>query len=561
MEKQIEKINCSDYDFLLESNKNFMNYIALSFYNKKITFEELHENVKKYANALYKKGIRKGDKIALLLENSPEAVYLYYALGKIGAIRTGFSIYNNSYKMQRDFDLLKPQRIIAVNSMYGNIKDPCDALNISPILYSSKDFENEQIEVGADQNLREIISHGNNNETITSNFSSSDITDILFTGGSTGIHKGVELNSSGLNNVVKSLDNIFCLEPGMIHLGNIPFGHMIFGRFALHYSLTHNLEYALTLEGLPNKFLDEIIRTKANGAMGGPVHWNTIPNHPLLKKGCLSGLYQACTGGEMLKAEDEKKDNAAMEFAGSSAKLTNMLGLTEMSGATHINMPGRNTPGTIGSPISCVEDIIVEPKSLNGSETGNQVLLQEVKAGETGLLLTKGPGMLLGYHNNETETRKVFVFNQDGTKWYNTGDLVKRTGKENNETAFSGRLKRNFVCGYDNIYPEQIEGLLTSMPEIKEAVVTKVKDEKYQFLPSYHISLNSPDCDTKALKEKIDVLIESTLGAFALPGYIEFTTNPLPRNDDNGKLNASLLEQNDIEKLQTNTLILTRKVY
>lgn len=551
--------NCSDYDYLLERNKNYMNYTALSFNNQKVSYEELHEKIFEYAKALKKKGIKKGDKIGLLLENSIESVYVYYALGAIGAIRVGFSIYNNPYKMKRDFELIKPQRVISVNTNYGIIKDPCEALNISPILYSSKDFEKETISEA--ENLRDIIANNQGENFVPNQMRTTDVTDILFTGGSTGVHKGVLLNSSGLNGVVNALDQIYYLEPGMIHLGNVPFGHMIFGRYALHYSLTHNLEYALTLEGLPNKFLDELIRTKANGAMGGPVHWNTLPNHPLLKKGCLSELQQACTGGEMLKSEDEKQDNEAFAYAGSSAKLINMLGLTEMSGATHINIPGKNTPGTIGSPIPCVEDLIVDPKDLTDSESGKRISLKEVPAGKTGLLLTKGPGMLLGYYNNEQETNKVFIYNENGDKWYNTGDLVRRTEKVENEVAFSGRLKRNFVCGYDNIYPEQIESLLTSMPEIKEAVVTKVKDEKYQFLPSYHICLNKDGYDLQLLKEKIDVLIESTLGAFALPGYIEFTTNPLPRNIDNGKLNHSLLEQMDIQKKDENSLILTRKMY
>lgn len=538
--------NCSTYDFLYERNKGYMNYTALSDVSgRKITYEELHERIFTYAKVLRKKGIKSGDKVAVLLDNTIENICLLYALDIIGVIRIGFSILNNNFKMNRDFNLLQPQYLITTELFSFKIKDACAGLNIQPIM-SPNDILKD---IGTDIDLTKP------------EFDPTKVTDILFTGGSTGIHKGVKLNGNGLNYVIKSLDSTFTLEPGMVHLGNIPFGHMIFGRFALHYSLANNLEYALTLEGLPDKFLDELIRTKANGAMGGPVHWNALQNHPLLKPGSLSELHQACTGGEMLKTEDEEKDNAAMKFAGSDAKLINMLGLTEMSGATHINIPGKNTPGTIGSPIEYVEDIIVDPKSLDGSETGKQIQLQEVPHGQTGLLLTKGPGMLLGYYNNEIETNKVFIYDQYGTKWYNTGDLVKRTRTEDKETAFSGRLKRNFVCGYDNIYPEQIEDMLSSFPEIKEIVVTKIKDEKYQFLPVYHISLADEECNTEALKNKIDVYIEQTLGAFALPGYIYFTTGKLPRNKDNGKLDIQMLEENGKNKIENETLKLVRKIY
>ncbi len=58
-----------------------------------------------------------------------------------------------------------------------------------------------------------------------------------------------------LNSVVKALDYVLILEPGMVHLGNIPFGHMCFGRLVLHYALCKNLEYALTLKSFTKRFL------------------------------------------------------------------------------------------------------------------------------------------------------------------------------------------------------------------------------------------------------------------------------------------------------------------
>ena len=551
-----EKINpnCSDYEYLYECNKNYMNNIALSDeFGRKVTYEELHTQIFKYAKALRKKGIKRGDKVALLTENYIEGVYLYYALGVIGATRIGFSVYNNTWKANRDFRIVNT-KCSATIIPSENTSENDSNLGIIPTLFPNDNILDEE-------SLYSILKTQDDIIVKKINYNPPKVTDILFTGGSTGVHKGVDLNSSGLNNVIQSLDSKFSLEPGMIHLGNIPFGHMIFGRFALHYALCNNLEYALTLKAFPDKFLEELIRTKANGAMGGPIHFRSLQNNPLLTEGCLSELYQTCTGGEMLKSEDEKAANEAMAFGGSKARLINMLGLTEMSGATHINIPGENTPGTIGSPISCVEDIIVDPKILKNTKNGKPILLKEVPVGETGLLLTKGPGMLLGYHKNQRETNKVFVYDQYGNKWYNTGDLVKRTGKANKETAFSGREKRNFVCGCDNIYPEQIEEILSSIPEIKEIVVTKVKDEKYQFLPVYNICLKDGNCITNQLRNKIDVLIEKTLGASALPGYINFTTENLPRNIDNNKFDLQLIEANGIKKIENESLKLMRKIY
>ena len=116
----------------------------------------------------------------------------------------------------------------------------------------------------------------------------------------------------------------------------------------------------------------------------------------------------------------------------------------------------------------------------------------------------------------------------------------------NNEYEYVGRQKRNFVCGVDNIYPEQIEELLLEISNIREVVVTKIPDDKYQYLPKYHISVFSMEFDRKDLESNIYELISSTLGESAIPGYIEYTNEPLPRTD-NGKLNAALLEQQDMK--------------
>ena len=129
------------------------------------------------------------------------------------------------------------------------------------------------------------------------------ITDILFTGGSTGVHKGVDLSGIGLNYVVEGMNSIFPAEPGMIHLGNIPIGHMAYGRMIMHYALCNNMELALTLKAFPNDFYDEIVRTHANAAVGGPPHWVSfieqhgeefVPNSKL-KKGTLNQLIRLVT--------------------------------------------------------------------------------------------------------------------------------------------------------------------------------------------------------------------------------------------------------------------------
>lgn len=556
----IELPQKKSYDFLLERNEKYMGNVALTFENKVITFEEMHTRIDEYAKVLYKRGIRENDRIAVCLVNTPESVYLLYALNKIGATVIGLSPLNNEYKMRRDIEMFNPKMIITVDMMYSKLKNPCNALNITPILYSPlessdnkiikcvysvKQMIDGNILFGSQNNLGKILKKSVSDVELPNiEYNPSSVTDIMFTGGSTGTHKGVLLNDNGINCVVKALDDVLELKPGMKHLGNIPFGHMAFGRLVMHYALCSNLEFALTLNMLPDKFLDELIRTGVDGAMGGPVHWNTLINNPKIKKGILQNLKQALSGGEMYIKEQRLAAERELRKAGCMVGIGDGLGLTETWAPINVCVSGKNTPGTVGHPIPYVKEKVVDVDTF-----------EELGYNEPGLLLVNCPGMMLGY-SDEEETKKVFVYDESGEKWYNTGDIVVML--ETGEIKFAGRKKRNFVSGVDNIYPEQIETLISGFSEIKQIVVTKIPDEIEQNLPKYHIVLNSEECNIQELENKIYSLIGSTLGESAAPGYIEYHNDLLPRTD-NGKLNASLLEIEDLKNIEKQKILRKRR--
>ena len=129
--------NSSKYNYLLENNAKYMNLTALSFGERKVTFEELHDRIEKYTKILYAKGIREGDVIGVMALNTPESVYLLYALDNvIGAITVGLNPLDNAEKVRADIEKVKPKMVISVDTFYQNIKKSEKALNFSTILYS-----------------------------------------------------------------------------------------------------------------------------------------------------------------------------------------------------------------------------------------------------------------------------------------------------------------------------------------------------------------------------------------------------------------------------------------
>lgn len=553
---EIKNLKTKKYDYLLNQNKDYMDLTALSFGKRKITYEQMHDRIEKYAKMLYAKGVREGDVIGVCALNTPESVYLLYALDVIGAVVVGLSPLDNKDKMRQDIELTRPKMVISVDMAYSNFKEYEKALNFSTILYSPMhsvddkklkfgynllQLKNGNFKLSGEADLFHLLKKDYSpNEFVASSYKEG-VSDIMFTGGSTGVHKGVELDGSGLNFVVDGMDKIFDVYPGMIHLGNIPIGHMVYGRMIMHYTLCHNMEYAMTLKAMPKDFYDELVRTGANAAVGGPPHWVSlieqqgdkfVPSSKL-KSGSLSQLYYATSGGEAKKANTDDAINLALKYCGSPARVGDGLGATETWSSILISNRYKNSDGTLGKPIGNVEIKLVN------SETG-----KIVSPGEKGLLYVSGPTIMLGYHKNPEETAKVISYDENGKRWCNLGDFLSQ--EESGEYKYVGRKKRNFVSGIENIYPEQIEDLLIKLPEVREAIVTAIPDEMVQYVPSYHISLYGGDIDKEDFENRMCQLIESCLSSSWLPGSIEYFDEPLKRMA-NTKIDVSYYAERDKE--------------
>ena len=560
----MKNINETKYNYMFEQNKDYMDLTALSFGDRRITYEEMHDRIEKYVRLLYSKGVRQGDVIGICAYNTPESVYLLYALDIIGAIVVGYSPFDSKEKTKLDIEMTKPKMVISVDMCYKNFKDWEKALNFSTILYSPVDslddmkikvgykllqLKNGNFKLSKDSNLKSLLKKNYSDvDYVKASFEQDGLRDILFTGGSTGVHKGVELSDNGLNSVVEGMNSIFTAEPGMIHLGNIPFGHMAYGRSILHYALCNNMEYALTIKAMPSDFYDEIVRTHATAAVGGPPHWVSLIEQQgdkfvpssRLKAGSLSELHYATSGGEAKKETTENAINEALKYCGSDAKLGDGLGATETWASMMINNGKIHHRGTVGEPISTLDVKLVDP------DTG-----KEVKDGEKGLLYVSGPSVMLGYHNNPEETSKVISYDENGKRWINIGDFLMKT--PDGEYKYVGRQKRNFVSGCDNIYPEELESLLLLIPEIREVVVTPISDEMVQYIPRYHISLYDTNIDYKELEEKINALVMSKLNENWLPGSIAYYDKPLERMQ-NSKVNISYYKELDQKALENNEI-------
>ena len=559
----IDKINTklSQYDFMYESSKKYYEKTALSYQvpaigkTINITYKEMYEKINQYAKALSKYGIKKGDKVATCLFNTPESVYLIYALNKIGVTNIGLSPLTNTEGMIEDLIITKPDVIITMDTFYplfknqnnqefnGLVFTPVDSYSLlTRLVYNL--INDKKMRIDRKAKLDYILKKGKeyeitNNDSCFPNFT----TDILFTSGSTGVHKGVELTNENFNESVIGMTEIYKgdISPWKTHLIQIPIGHMAYGRAILHYALSQGMKAALSLKPSPDDFYDELIRTRANDCAGGPPHFRSLIKeqngeliiNPKLRKGSLSELKFATSGGEEQRIRDLNAINSAFEYCGSTAKLGNGLGATEATGPFIINNGNKGYKSILGIPIPSLRTKLVNP------ETGE---INDKK----GELHISGPIVMKSYYQNQEETNKVLYYDKEGVKWFKTGDIVS---KDEDRFSYVSRLKRNYVCDITNVYPEQIETVLESIPEIREAVVVPVPDNERQFVSKYYISLFNINSATKEFEDKICSIVGKKLHESYLPGYIEYTDKPLIRNGSTKK-DIKFYRQDALKKLE-----------
>ena len=583
------------YEYQLKQNKNYMNNVALvTEKGEKITYEEFHTRVDEYARALKLKGVNEGDRIAVASANTPSGLYLKRALYKLGATVCAINPIEPLKAMEGDIELVNPKMFIGVNLFSKKFSTVTKRYGTDSLYFSPFDSVKMSMKEKALVNLfmlykgcyvfdskKKLSTYLNKankkrGEIITDINSHDDyISDITFTGGSSGTHKGVMLKGKGLSAVTKGADYVLPLNPGDTFLGNLP-EFMAFGAFAMQYALNRSLTIHLTSKAMPQDFANELYRTKPNGVFGGPIQWNAYVDY-VLRTADLTDIYKqykelskmgteeqkhfyelvrdslskldketkekldmsflksGVTGGEQLTEKTETLTNIVFDAFGGNDELYNGLGMTEMWAPVGVKRGKLNTNGTIGHMLPFVGAKIVDP-----------VTFEEVPKGKTGILMVTGPGMMTGYYNNQEETNKVITYDENGTPWLNSGDIAS-IDPVTNEKKFVDRQKRSFVCGVENVYPQQIEDLLSTIPEIKESIVTKIPNDNLQFVPKYHLSLVNREVDIKNLEDRVNTLIYGTLGEAKLPHYIEYHQEGLPKSA-NGKLAWNVLQAQDNEK-------------
>jgi long-chain acyl-CoA synthetase len=513
--------------FLAETAAATPDYIAYSFNESHTSYRELNSRVNRFALALKEAGVKKGDRVALILVNTPTYVIAFFAVMKLGAIVVNLNVGIQGGELARCLNdagakLVVTLDIFALN-LYRVIKDT--GVN-TVILHSVYGMEKKLLlEEGVPQPrlFLEVLASVHDKAEPDIPVSPNDVAVLQYTSGSTGAPKAATLTHA---NMVASL---FQTEAwmGARGAGNaavmcvIPFFH-VFGMLAcLLVSVRRGYRMVL----FPRIDLMDILSMikmldtyKPHSFPAVPSLWAAILSlPPEAARDQLRSIQVATSGGAPLPPSIHDKFEQL-----TGRRIIEAYGLSEASSATHINPYPKGGPiGSIGLPLPDTDARIMD------IETG----LRECGIGEVGELVVKGPQIMRGYWNNPKLTEKTL---RNG--WLYTGDLARMD--QEGYFYLVDRKDDLIISSGFNIYPSQIEEVLKQHPKVKDAAVISASDRiKGQAVIAVIVLKEGMEGD----KEEFLGYCKENLPDYRMPRAI-LIRDALPR-DPTGKLIRRIMRQ------------------
>ena len=543
----------SIYNYLIDEVGEDKDYIALNYFENRISYNEMFDNINICARALRSYGVKPGDIVTICLPNMPEALYVFYACNKIGAIadmvhplsspeQIKFYLKESKsrYLFLVDFDYEKYETVIPETLVYKTIlvspkQSMPIGLSIGYTLTRSIRTKRPRMVDTDYMSWQDFMSKGVTYvKEFNANCKKNDTAVILHSGGTTGTPKGIMISNYSFNALAQqSAVNVIDVRPRDKIVTILPIFHGFGLGVCVHTPLCLKVETILMPEYDAKRFYKIWKYDKPNVILGVPTLWESMINNPKFKDVDMKQLKYIVSGGDHLSVAAEQKINDFLHDHGANINIAKGYGMTESVAATAYTFPGKNEQGSIGIPMVGNEYKICD------IDTG-----QELPTGEEGEICVNGPTLMKGYLNNLKETKNMLRKHEDGKVWLHTGDIGYIA--KNGLIYYTQRLKRMIVVSGFNVYPNMIEEVLESHPAIKQACVIGIPHQYKVHVPKAFLVLNEGYKLNKKLEKELSALCKNKLAVFSVPKEYE-RRDELPKTMYK-KIDYKALEKEEEEK-------------
>lgn len=533
--------------YLKRASERYPEKTAFHFMGTEKTYKEVYESSLKLANQLKSLGVEKGDRVAVMLANTPQAVISYYGALLAGAIVVQTNPLYVEREIEHQMNDSGAKVMICLDLVYPRVAKVKSKTQLEHIIVTAiKDYlpfpknliypfiqkKNTGIKVDLDYNDRlhsfvELMKNGDANEIPLDIDPKNDLALLQYTGGTTGPAKGVMLTHHNLVvNTQQCEEWMYKMVPGEeVIIAALPFFHVYGMTTVMNLAVRMGFKMIIIPKFDPKAILKAIEKHKATLYPGAPTMYIGLLNHPDIKKHDLSSIKACISGSAPLPVEVQTQFEEV-----TNGSLVEGYGLTETSPvAISTLIWGKRKQGSIGLPWPDTD------VSILSAETG-----EDAKPNEVGEIIIKGPQVMKGYWNQPEATLASFR-----GEWFLSGDM----GYMDEEGFFYivDRKKDMIIAGGFNIYPREIEEIFYEHEDVQEICVIGVPDPyrgetvKAFIVPKEGRTISEEDLDEFARKQ---------LASFKVPKFYEFREE-LPKTMV-GKVLRRVLVDEEKQKLKDN---------
>jgi len=468
--------------------------------DRRFTYGELNTEIDLIARGLMALGIEPGERVGMWAPNCAEWVIVQFATAKIGAILVNINPAYRTHELAYVLNQSGVRTLIAATAFKTS-----DYVRVVDEVRGDTPALQEVVFLGTDDwtGLRERADAVTEDQLRArmAGLANTDPINIQYTSGTTGFPKGATLSHRNILNNGFFSTELIKLGPDDRLCIPVPFYHcfgMVLGNLGC---ITHGTTIVIPAPGFdPGLTLEAIQKERCTGVYGVPTMFIAMLGHPDFPSRDLSSLRTGIMAGSICPVEVMKRCINEMNMS----EVSIAYGMTETSPAscqTLIDDDLERRTSSIGRAHPHVEIQVVDP------DTG-----ETAERGQPGEFCTRGYGVMMGYWNDEEKTREAI----DADGWLHTGDLAVM--REDGYCNIVGRIKDMVIRGGENIYPSEVEAFLYTHPDIDDAQVIGVPDDKYgeEICAWIRMRPGSAALDAAAVRK----FAEDKLARYKIPRYV-----------------------------------------
>ena len=525
------------YRFLDDSAAKHPGSSCTNFLGRRLTYRQIKELSDRFAAGIRRMGIQKGDRVVLLLPNSPQFIIAYYGLLKAGAVIVPLNPL--SAERELEFYLTDSEAGVAITIplFLNKVASLLGKTPLKHIVYSrlsdSLPFPLSLVQGFRERRLvrgvrgaplvdfKELLKQEVRPDWSPEPVQPEEMAVLIYSGGTTGIAKGIMLSHF---NFVANAHQIIAWgnltnEQGLLAV--LPLFHGFGMSVTMNSAILAGGEITLLPRFNAKQVAKTIQKRKPSFLIGVPTMFVQLSNLPDIHRYDFSSLRGIFVGAapltKAIKDDFEKK---------TGGRMIEGYGLTEAVTAIMANpYRGMHKLASIGIPFSDVDMKIV---SLDDGHT--------LPPGELGEIALRSPTVMLGYYKNPEETRKTIV---DG--WLRTGDIGY--GDADGYFYITDRKKELIIVGGFNVFPREIDELIYQHPKVKEGITVGIPDPRKGERIKVYVVLKAGETATP---EEFIAYFKERLTPYKVPSEVEFRTE-LPKSMI-GKILRRALREEEIQK-------------